>query len=94
VKHPTLFDRAGDVDHFERQSAYAQQHDLGVRQVPDTSQTALAALHADMSACYQREMQCGDRCKAYIVERSPGVFLLSVHRDGVQRTALRDRPAH
>ena len=50
VKHPTLFDRAGDVDHFERQSAYAQQHDLGVRQVPDTSQVALAALRADMSA--------------------------------------------
>jgi hypothetical protein len=61
---------------------------------PDTSQTALTALRADMSAFYQREMQCGDRCKAYIVERSPGVFLLSVHRDGVQRTALRDRPAH
>jgi hypothetical protein len=46
--------------------------------VPDTSQTALAALRADMSAFYQREMQCSDRCKAYIVERSPGVFLLSV----------------
>jgi hypothetical protein len=79
VKHPTLFDRAGDVDHFERQSASAQQHDLGVRQVPDTSQAALAALRAEVSAFYQREMQCGDRCKAYIVERSPGVFLLSVH---------------
>ncbi len=25
------------------------------------------------------QMQCGDRCKAYIVERSPAVFLLSVH---------------
>jgi len=29
AKHPDLFDRAGDIDHFERQSAQAQQHDLG-----------------------------------------------------------------
>ena len=28
---------------------------------------------------YQRELQCGDRSKAYVMERSPGVFLLSVH---------------
>ena len=79
AKHPALFDRAGDIDHFERQSAQAQQHDLGVKKVPDTSEAALAALRADLSAFYQREMQCGDRCKAYIVERSTGIFLLSVH---------------
>jgi len=79
AKHPALFDRAGDIDHFERQSAHAQQHDLGVKKVPDTSEAALAGLRADLSAFYQREMQCGDRCKAYIVERSPGIFLLSVH---------------
>ena len=78
-KHPALFDRAGDIDHFERQSAQAQQHDLGVKKVPDTSEAALAALRTDLCAFYQREMQCGDRCKAYIVERSPGIFLLSVH---------------
>ena len=47
--------------------------------MPDTSEAALAALRADLCAFYQREMQCGDRCKAYIVERSPGIFLLSVH---------------
>ena len=79
TKQPALFDRAGDIDHFERQSAQAQQHDLGVKKVPDTSAAALAALRADVSAFYQREMQCGDRCKAYIVERSTGIFLLSVH---------------
>jgi hypothetical protein len=79
ARHPALFDRAGDIDHFERQSAHAQQHDLGVKKVPDTSEAALAGLRADMSAFYQREMQCGDRCKPYIVERSPGIFLLSVH---------------
>lgn len=79
AKHPALFDRAGDIDHFERQSAHAQQHDLGVKKVPDTSEAALAALRTVLCAFYQREMQCGDRCKAYIVERSPGIFLLSVH---------------
>ena len=79
VKHPDLFDRAGDVDHFERQVAHAQQHDLGVKKTPDTSDAALAALRADVSAFYQREMQCGDRSKAYVVQRSPSVYLLSVH---------------
>ena len=79
VKHQELFDRAGDVDHFERQSANAQQHDLGVKTIPDTSDAALAALRADVSAFYQRELQCGDRSKAYVMERSPGVFLLTVH---------------
>lgn len=79
VKHPDLFDRAGDVDHFDRQSSQAQQHDLGVKRIPDTSTAALAALRADVAAFYQREMQCGDRSKAYVVERSPNVFLLSVH---------------
>mgnify|MGYP000479321433 FL=1 len=79
VRHPELFDRAGDVDHFERQSANAQQHDLGVKTIPDTSDAALAALRSDVSAFYQRELQCGERSKAYVMERSPGVFLLSVH---------------
>ena len=79
VKHPELFDRAGDLDHFERQVAQAQQHDLGVKKTPDTSDAALAAMRADVSAFYQRELQCGDRSKAYVVERSPGVYLLSVH---------------
>lgn len=79
VKHPDLFDRAGDVDYFERQVAHAQQHDLGVKKTPDTSDGALAALRADVSAFYQREMQCGDRSKAYVVERSPCVYLLSAH---------------
>lgn len=79
VRHPELFDRAGDVEHFERQVAQAQQHDLGVKRRPDMSDTALAALRADVAAFYQRQMQCGDRSQAYIVERSPGVFLLSVH---------------
>ncbi len=79
VKHPELFDRTGDVDHFERQSANAQQHDLGVKNIPDTSDEALATLRADVSAFYQRELQCGDRSKAYVMERSPGVFMLSVH---------------
>jgi len=60
VKHPELFDRAGDVDHFERQSANAQQHDLGVKTIPDMSDAALAALRSDVSAFYQRELQCGD----------------------------------
>lgn len=79
VKHPDLFERAGDVDYFERHGAQAQQHALGIRRRPDTGDTALTGLRQAVSAFYQRELLCGDRCKAYLVERSPGVFLLSVH---------------
>jgi hypothetical protein len=32
-----------------------------------------------ISAFYKRELQCGDGSVAHLVERSPGVFLLSVH---------------
>lgn len=79
VNHPALFDRAGDVDYFERHGTQAQQHDLGVRRQPDTSDAALTGLRNAISAFYQREMQCGDGSAAYLVERSPGVFLLTVH---------------
>ena len=79
VKHPDLFDRAGDLDYFDRHGSQAQQHDLGIRRRPDTSEAALTGLRQAVSAFYQKEMRCGDRSKAYVVERSPGVFLLSVH---------------
>lgn len=79
VRYPTLFDRAGDLDYFERQVAHAQQHELDVKRTPDTSAAAIAVLCTDVAAFYQRELQCGDRSKAYVLERSPGVYLLSVH---------------
>jgi hypothetical protein len=36
-------------------------------------------LRQAISAFYKRELQCGDGSEAHLVERSPGVFLLSVH---------------
>ena len=44
AKHPDLFDRAGDVDHFERHGGQAQQHDLGVCRRPNTSEPAMTGL--------------------------------------------------
>lgn len=85
VKHPDLFDRAGDVDHFERQASQAQQYDLGAKRTPDTSDAAILALRSAVSAFYQRELMCGDRTKAYVVERSPGIYLLSVHVKDLSR---------
>ena len=79
VHRPELFERACEFDFLDRQSARAQQHDLGVRRRPDASQRALAALRGAISAFYRRELQCGDGCVAYLVERNPGVFLLTVH---------------
>lgn len=79
-KHPAVFDRAVDVDDFERQCAGAVLYEFGLKMVsPDMSGAALAALCGEVSAFYQRELQCGDRVKAHLVQRSPGIYLLSVH---------------
>jgi len=77
--HPDLFERACEFDYLERHGTQAQQHDLGVKRQPRTSDADLAGLRQAISAFYQRELQCGDGSAAYVVERSPGVFLLTVH---------------
>lgn len=46
---------------------------------PIMAVSALVALRQAISAFYKRELQCGDGSEAYLVERSPGIFLLSVH---------------
>jgi hypothetical protein len=79
ANHPALFERACEFDYLERHGSQAQQHDLGVKRQPNTSDAALAALRQAIAAFYQRELQCGDGSAAYLVERSPGVFLLTVH---------------
>lgn len=79
ANHPDLFERACEFDYLERNGTQAQQHDLGVKRQPRTSDADLAGLRQAISAFYQRELQCGDGSAAYVVERSPGVFLLTVH---------------
>ncbi|MFZ5532201.1 MAG: hypothetical protein ACOY5H_01505 [Pseudomonadota bacterium] len=79
VRHRDLFERACEFDYLERHGTQAQQHDLGVKRQPRTSDADLAGLRQAISAFYQRELQCGDGSAAYLVERSPGVFLLTVH---------------
>ena len=79
VKFPEIFDRALDIHYFDCHGGRAQQHDLGVSRRPNVSDAALARLRHEVAGFYQRELQCGDRSLAYVVERSPGVFLLSVH---------------
>ncbi len=79
ANHRELFERACEFDYLERHGSQAQQHDLGVKCQPNSSDAALSALRQAISAFYQRELQCGDGSAAYLVERSPGVFLLTVH---------------
>lgn len=79
VRHRALFEQACDVDYLERHGSQAQQHDLGVRRRPAADDQALAGLRQAVSAFYQRELGCGDGCVAYVLERSPGVFLVTVH---------------
>lgn len=79
ANHPDLFERACEFDYLERNGTQAQQHDLGVKRQPRTLDADLAGLRQAISAFYQRELQCGDGSAAYVVERSPGVFLLTVH---------------
>ena len=79
VHHPALFDRAYDFSFWENHGPQTQQYDLGLKRQPNTADTALVALRQAISAFYKRELQCGDGSEAHLIERSPGVFLLSVH---------------
>lgn len=79
VRHRSLFERASDLDFWAHHSAQAQQFDLGVRRRPIATDAALAGLRQAISAYYQRERQCGEGCVAYLVPRSPGIHLLTVH---------------
>jgi hypothetical protein len=79
VLHPALFEQACELDYLDRHGSQAQQHDLGVRGRPNETDTALASLRQAVSGFYKRELQCGDGCVAYVLERSPDVFLLTVH---------------
>ncbi len=79
VHHPALFDRAYDFSFWENHGPQTQQYDLGLKRQPIMADSALVALRQAISAFYKRELQCGDGSEAHLVERSPGVFLLSVH---------------
>ena len=79
VNHPTLFERAYDFSFWEQHGQQTQQYDLGLKHQPSSAGSALAALRNAISAFYKREMQCGDSSVAHLLERSPGVFLLTVH---------------
>lgn len=77
--HPALFGRALDADFIERRGSQAQQHALGILRHPNTTQSALAAFNQGVAKFYQRKLLCGDGVESTIFQRSPGVFLLTIH---------------
>jgi hypothetical protein len=79
AKYSALFEQACEIDYLERHSTKVQQHDLNVRRCPDISESALDKFRRAIAMFYERELRCGDSCVAYAVERSPGIFLLTVH---------------
>ena len=79
VHNPALFERAYDFSFWEQHGQQTQQYDLGLKRQPNGSDANLTALRHAISAFYKRELQCGDGSVAHLVERSPSVFLLSVH---------------
>lgn len=79
VVHPPLFERAHDFSFWEHHGPQTQQYDVGLTRQPNGSDKSLAGLRNAISAFYKREMQCGDSSVAHLVERSPGVFLLTIH---------------
>lgn len=85
VNHPSLFERAYELNYWSHHGPQAQQYDLGLKRQPNRSDAALAAMRQAISTFYQRELQCGDSSVAHLVERSPGVYLLTVH---VKDTAM------
>lgn len=79
VHHPDIFERALDFSFWEHHGPQTQQYDLGITSEPDSSTVALDALRGAISDFYLQELQCGDSSVAHLVQRSPGVFLLTVH---------------
>ena len=79
VNHPSLFERAYDFSYWSHHGPQAQQYDLGLKRQPTHSGAALTAMRQAISTFYQRELQCGDSSVAHLVERSSGVYLLTVH---------------
>jgi hypothetical protein len=79
VHHPAIFERAYDLSFWEHHGPQAQQYDLVLKRPPNLADSALLALRQAICAFYKHELQCGDGSEAHLIERSPGVFLLSVH---------------
>jgi hypothetical protein len=76
---PALFGHALDADFIERRGSQAQQHALSIMRHPNTTQSALAAFNQGVAKFYQRKLLCGDGVESTIFQRSPGVFLLTIH---------------
>lgn len=79
ANHPDIFERALDFNFWEHHGPQTQQYDLGITSEPDSSTGALDALRGAISDFYQQELRCGDSSMVHLVERSPGVFPLTVH---------------
>jgi hypothetical protein len=77
--HPELFRHALDADFIERRGSQVQQHALSIKRHPNMTKAALAAFEQGVSKFYQRKMHCGDGVESTIFQRSPGVFLLTIH---------------
>ena len=77
--HPELFRHALDADFIERRGSQVQQHALNIKRHPNMTKPALAAFEQGVSKFYQRKMHCGDGVEGTIFQRSPGVFLLTIH---------------
>jgi hypothetical protein len=77
--HPVLFGNALDADFIERRGSQSQQHALDIQRHPNTTEPALAAFDQAVSKFYQRKLHCGDGVESTIFQRSPGVFLLTIH---------------
>ncbi len=77
--HPALFGNALDADFIERRGSQSQQHALDIKRHPNTTKAALTAFSQGVSKFYQRRLHCGDGVESTIFQRSPGLFLLTIH---------------
>ena len=95
IQSPTFADQACSIAlktiqvaqprHLLRASGFAaralrsSRAAIGSQPMRASGSRPMTALRHAISAFYKRELQCGDGSVAHLVERSPGVFLLSVH---------------
>lgn len=79
VHHPKLFEQAGDIEYADQHIPQAQQHDLGVHIPVLRTDEARDNFAAAIKLFYQEEMGCGEECVPYLIDRSGGTQLVSVH---------------
>ena len=88
VHRPDLFEQASEIDYVDGHVQHAQQHDLGVTVAIRRDAASMGAFCDAIKTFYKAELGCGEVCVAYIVDRSQGTQLVTVHAKDLATLSL------